>query len=184
MVLQAPQGFDSGLGNSGRAPHFAQVPGPTRLPVEVSTYSHRLKRRNLWEKNGRKLPVSRYRFPFMGSKNRPRSLANARYRPAKSIGGRKHRSLRFRSQQFEIIRYSWRRNFYTQASLSAKKVLRSSARVSGQTQPVGCAQRKSARLASPRPGHPTFYLWLHQPKINAVPPVHNERPWNGFPEIK
>jgi len=133
MVLQAPQSFDSGLENSDLAPRSAKVPGPTRLPEEVSTYSHRLKRRNLWEKNGGKLPVSRYRFPFMGSKNRPRSLANERYRPAKSIGDRKHRSLRFRSQQFEIIRYGRRRNFCTQASLSVKKVLRSSACASGQT---------------------------------------------------
>lgn len=184
MVLQAPQRFDSGLGNSDRAPRFAKVSGPTRLPEEVSTYSHRLKRRNLWEKNGRKLPVSRYRFPFMGPKNVPvasRMHVIDRQSPS---ARRKHRSLRFRSQQFEIIRYGWRRNFYTQASSSTKKVLRSSARVSAQTQPIGCAQRKSAQLASPRPGRPTFYLWLHQPKINAVPPIHNERPWNGFPEIK
>lgn len=69
---------------------------------------------------------------------------------------RKHRSLRFRSQQFEIIRYGWRRNFYTQACSSTKKVLRSSARVSAQTQPVGCAQRKSPQLASPRPGASNF----------------------------
>ena len=66
MVLQASQSFDSGLGNSGLAPRSAKVPGPTRLPEEVSTYSHRLKRRNLWEKNGGETARFQVQVPVYG----------------------------------------------------------------------------------------------------------------------
>jgi hypothetical protein len=119
-------------GNNDLAPRFTGAPGPTRLPEEVSTHSHRPKRRHLWEKNGKKDP-----FPGTGSHLWDRKIGSETS-PVLAIDQqskppiRKHESLWFRSQQFEIIRDGRRRVFCTRAYLSIDKFFRLPAPASRQ----------------------------------------------------
>ena len=130
------------------------------------------------------MPVSRYRFPSMGSKNPRHDPASTCSRRAKTDDGRKCGSSWFRSQQSEIIRDCPRRVFCTQASA-----------VCGHVFPMTCSAYYSSNLAcslcteeiaaadSPPGTLPTFYLWRDERTINAVPLDGKERSRAGFPEM-
>lgn len=174
-MRQAFRCCDSGVPSNALTLCCTKAPAPTGLPEEVSTYSHMVKRRNLWGKSGRKRP-----FPPTGSRlwDRKNDVAITRV-PAidrqntsaaknADTSGFTHSSskssLSERAWFFALVLPRPWTSFF-QSSVDAPRHI----------QPVDCAQRKRAKVRFAAQRSPNFSTFGNQPTRNAVPPGREER---------